>query len=298
MRTLWLGLVFVGACGDVKDNPDAAIDAPAGSDADAPIDVPTGLGPWGAPTKLANISGPNLDWGPSARGDLLELYFSSDRPGSMGLDIYVTTRASVTGSFGAPVLVGPLNSSGAEAQPIVSSDGLTMYFAAYVDANLFDIYTSTRPGLGSAWAAPTKVAPLNGTATEAPVYVSPDGLLLLLSSDRNGNFDLFQSTRASTSQAWGAPVALSELNTSGAEFDAFLSEDKHTIYFSSDMGGAGIDLYTATRTGTTGAFVGRTPVAELNSASGDEDVWISPDQRTLIFTSDRDGTRDLFVSTR
>lgn len=298
MRRVCFGLVFVCACGDVKDSADAAIDG-AGSDAsDAPmIDAPPSLGPWGAPTKLASISSANIDWGPSARGDQLELYFSSDRPGSVNTDLYVTTRASTASSFGAPVLVGPLNSSGVEAQPCLSPDGLTIYFAAYRDTNLFDIYTSTRSGVGAAWGTPAKVMELNTPMTEAPVYISPDGLEMIVSSDRGGNFDLYTTTRTSTSQPWGAPVALAAANTTGAEYDGFLSADGLTLYFSSDSSG-GLELYTSTRATVGGTFGARAAIAEVNSTSNDEDVWVSPDQRTLIFTSDRDGNRDLFISTR
>ena len=107
----------------------------------------------------------------------------------------------------------------------------------------------------------------------------------------------FASTRASTSQAWGAPIALPALNSPDSEYDAYFSEDRLTVYFSSDTGG-NLDLYMATRSALGEMFGARTAVAELNSPQNDEDVWVSSDQRTLLFTSDRGGTRDLFVSTR
>ena len=287
------------ACGDVKETVDApVVDMGSGSGSDAPmIDAPASLGPWGAPTRLASISSADIDWGPTARGDQLELYFASNRPGSQFTDIYVSTRASTTSSWGAPVLVAPLNSSGSEDQPCLSPDGLTIYFGGYRDANFYDVYTSTRSSVGGTWGTAVMVPELNTGSTEAPVYLSADGLLMLLSSNRDGNFDLYASTRASTSQAWGAPIALPALNSPDSEYDAYFSEDRLTVYFSSDTGG-NLDLYMATRSALGEMFGARTAVAELNSPQNDEDVWVSSDQRTLLFTSDRGGTRDLFVSTR
>ena len=40
------------------------------------------------------------------------------------------------------------------------------------------------------------------------------------------------------------------------------------------------------------------PIAELNSAFADEDLWLSPDGRTIYFSSDRTGNREIHIATR
>ena len=58
--------------------------------------------------------------------DGLELYFESDRPGGRGdVDIWVTTRKTVTDPWEPPVNLGtPVNGPYAEAAPSMSHDGL------------------------------------------------------------------------------------------------------------------------------------------------------------------------------
>ena len=77
------------------------------------------------------------DGQPNLRRDGLELFFYSNRPGTLGLaDIYSATRKPGSGLWSPPVNLGPnVNSAnGAETRPSVSWDGTTLYFG------------STRPG--------------------------------------------------------------------------------------------------------------------------------------------------------
>jgi len=87
--------------------------------------------PWGAPVNLGpavnTVHRENL---PILLGDGLMLFFFSRRPGGYGQsDLYVTTRASLSDSWGPPVNLGPfVNSAGAELYAYVSPDGSTLFF--------------------------------------------------------------------------------------------------------------------------------------------------------------------------
>jgi Tol biopolymer transport system component len=77
------------------------------------------------------------DGQPNVRRDGLELFFFSNRPGTLGMaDIYSATRAGARSPWSTPENLGPnVNSSaGAETRPSLSWDGTTLYFG------------STRPG--------------------------------------------------------------------------------------------------------------------------------------------------------
>jgi WD40 repeat protein len=77
------------------------------------------------------------DGQPNVRHDGRELFFFSNRPGTLGLaDIYAATRGSTSDPWSTPVNLGPnVNSAaGAETRPSLSWDGTTLYFG------------STRPG--------------------------------------------------------------------------------------------------------------------------------------------------------
>ncbi|HEX9893898.1 MAG TPA: hypothetical protein VGA78_08230 [Gemmatimonadales bacterium] len=70
------------------------------------------------------------DWGPGISSDGLQLYVMSNRPGGHGReDLWVTTRASTSATFGSPRNLGPLvNSATLDGRPNLSADGTTLFF--------------------------------------------------------------------------------------------------------------------------------------------------------------------------
>jgi Tol biopolymer transport system component len=87
----------------------------------------------------------------SIRHDGREIFFNSNRPGSIGdsFDLWVATRDSVFDAWSEPINLGsPLNSELVDVQPYISSDGETLYFASNRPAGgPTDIYMSTRTKL-------------------------------------------------------------------------------------------------------------------------------------------------------
>jgi len=92
------------------------------ANADFTFGEPTNLGP--------TVNSSSRDSGPSISADGLSLFFHSTRPGGFGeRDLCVATRRTVSESFGNPVNLGPIiNSSAKDAQPNLSSDGLSLFF--------------------------------------------------------------------------------------------------------------------------------------------------------------------------
>lgn len=290
MRRVWL-IVSLTACkANISEGMhDAAVGSGDAADAG---DAATMLGPWRTPEALAIT--PVGDDDPSATGDLLELYFNRTN------DIYVTTRSSPTGGWSTPTAVAELNSTAAETTPEVSADGLTIYFASARTPTLGgnDIWMATRASRLDAWNTPVHVTDLSSTAAEGAVTTS-DQLHAVFDSDRAGTtmLDIYMSQRASATAAWGAPALVPELNSASNEGNPMLAADKLAIYFDSNRSGDG-ELYVAARTTPTGAFGPPARIVELSTASAETDPWISPDGRTMYFTSDRDGTQRLWQTTR
>jgi Tol biopolymer transport system component len=82
-----------------------------------------------------------------------------------------------------------------------------------------------------------------------------------------------------------------------------LSADRLTLYFSSERPGSWgpLDIWTATRASATSSFSAPVNLAEVNSSAVDYFPTISPDSRTLFFSSDRvsgTGEYDIWVATR
>ncbi|MGD1848311.1 MAG: OmpA family protein [Salibacteraceae bacterium] len=136
-------------------------------------------------------------------------------------------------------------------------------------------------------------------------YVTPDEEVLLISmegskEDKNkGKEDLYVCFKTPGGN-WSGPVNLgATINTKGFEMTPFLSEDKMTLYFSSNgrKGGMGdADIYMSKR--QAGSWVRWSePVnlgPEINSKGLDAYFKITPDQQTALFASTRDGSFDIF----
>lgn len=82
--------------------------------------------------------------------------------------------------------------------------------------------------------------------------------------------------------AFGPPVAITSLNTTGLERDPFLSQDERTIYFSrGDSAGTTADIYTATRAQPTDDFGAATTFDLVDTALAESKMSISLDGLTL-----------------
>ncbi|HEY5923743.1 MAG TPA: hypothetical protein VIV11_18805 [Kofleriaceae bacterium] len=289
MRWLVL-LVSLTACkASISDGMDGSVvgDIGEGSGSDATIQ----LGPWGPPTALDFAAVGDDD--PTATGDMLELYFNR------AADIYVTRRSAIGSPWQTPEPVAELNTAEAETTPEVSYDGLTIYFASARAGTLGgnDVWRSTRISRGAAWSSPVHVNELCSTAPDgAPTVVDP--LIATLDSARAGaSLDIFIATRSSATTAFDTPVVIAELNSAQDEGNPMLTPDKLSVYFDSNRSGNG-ELYVATRATSSGPFGTPERIVELSSTNADTDPWLSPDGRTMYFTSNRDGTLRLWQTTR
>jgi hypothetical protein len=75
----------------------------------------------------------------------LEIFFASDRPGTLGgLDLWSATRESTSDAWSAPVNLGPtVNTTAAEGRSAISWDGTTLIFHSN-RAGSVDLYRTTR----------------------------------------------------------------------------------------------------------------------------------------------------------
>jgi hypothetical protein len=280
-------LVLLTACkASIADGIDAQLDAVDDGQADSVMP----LGPWGAPVPI-DIT-PVADDDPSATADLLELYFNRNS------DIYVTKRASISDPWDTPVVVAELSSADTETTPEVTYDGLTIYVASNRAGGLGgnDIWMSTRASRTAAWGMPVHVPELSSTSADGAATLT-DPLVIMIDSDRGGSLDILIAQRTSPMATFGAPQLVTPLDTTESEGNPMLASDKLTVYFDSNRTGDG-ELFVATRTSPTGAFGMPAQITELSTASAESDPWISPDARTMLFTSNRDGTQRLWQTTR
>ncbi len=217
-------------------------------------------------------------------------------------------RADFT--FGAPTNVGaPINSSGDDYGPCVSSNNLELYFSRGAPGSL---WVARRATPDSAWGSPSKLnlGPLaSSSADDWAPSISADGLTLYFNSNRPGGSgadDLWMTTRTTAeNDDWGAPVNLgATVNSAAIEYHPCISLDQLELYFTSARSGGhgGLDLWVTTRAGVQDDW--GTPVnlgPEINTAAQECWAGISPDGLMLFFASTKPGGLsglDLYVTRR
>jgi Tol biopolymer transport system component len=122
-----------------------------------------------------------------------DVYFASDRTGAG--DIYHATRSGVL--FSTPALVDELATPAAEGDPVISADGLALFFRSDGAAPLAgsNVYVATRASTTDRFGAPSLVDAVSSNADEGPTWLSADGCRLYLWSDRVGTADIYVATR-------------------------------------------------------------------------------------------------------
>jgi Tol biopolymer transport system component len=158
---------------------------------------------WEPPIPVAALNTPFNEFGPTGyedeeTGDLI-LFFTSDRPGGPGeTDIYMT-RTAGDGTLLPPTLVVELSTSAADLFSSVRKDGRELFLASDRAGTFgsFDFWVFRRESPSDRWSVPENLGPVvNSTAFDQRPAISWDGLTLIFSSNRNGNFDLYETTRA------------------------------------------------------------------------------------------------------
>jgi len=216
---------------------------------------------WSTPMNLGStINSEFLTHGVSISLDGLSLYFASNEPGGSGdLDLWFTTRPSISDQWVEPVNLGPtVNSSVEDMRPSISADELSIFFTSKRSGGyggFADLWVTTRASITDPWGAPVNLGPIvNSSFGEGLPSISSDGRKLFFSDygyepfrpGGYGSHDLWMTTRETTNDPWGTPVNLGPpVNSLSTDVGPCISPDESTLYFSSDRpgGSGGIDLW-------------------------------------------------------
>lgn len=139
------------------------------------------------------------------------------------------------------------------------------------------------------WGAPAAIPGASTAAAEDDCTLSSNKLELYFKRSDGGDNNLYVMTRASTAAAWGAPIALTALNTTDDEESPRLSNDDLTMYF----GRAG-NIFRTTRASTTSAWGAPTAVASLNTGAYEKWAAVCPNGYVIVSRSTANNDQDLF----
>ena len=212
----------------------------------------------------------------------------------------------------APANLGPLvNSRAHDCVGCISADGRSLFFNSTRPGGWGrnDLWVTTRETISAPWGAPANIgATVNAPSVDYPHYISADGLLLYLTSDRQGGYgqaDIWRTTRTTADGEWSEPVNLGPpVNSPSWEENSSLSSDGCALYFTSDRpaGHGSHDIWFVTRATVSEGWGTPTNLGPpVNSPFAEILYWISADDLTLLFGSNRPGGyggADLWLSTR
>jgi len=254
-------------------------------------------------------------------------FIASNRTGTRGgLDIWISTRASVNDPWGEPVNAGDqINSAQDDFCPTMARDGHTFYFVSKRQVGVQgvdwcgggDIYVSRLRGEDGEFDEPRNLGcDVNSAADEFspfPINERGSGPVLYFSSTRPRagavGGDLYRSE--SHGGVFGAPELVPGVNSAVDDGQPNLSHDGLELYFYSIRPDAnaqgGNDIYVATRASASDSW--STPMnlgPMVNSGASETRPSLSWDGTTLYVGSNRPGSEakngipsgDIYVSTR
>ncbi len=139
------------------------------------------------------VSMPTWESQPSISADGKDLYFASNRPGTIGArDIFVSHKGA-DGKWGIPENLGEnINTTYDEGYPFIHPDNKTLYFCSdgWPGMGGIDIFVSKRDEKG-VWSKPMNLGyPINTKGDNTGLIVSADGKMAYYASTPEGRTDL------------------------------------------------------------------------------------------------------------
>ena len=214
-------------------------------------------------------------------------------------DATSTTTCQQWGVFAGTAAVPNVNDNNEnESDPFLADDGLELLLASNrtPSVGLRDIWRATRSDPTQQFSAAQAIAELNTTGDEGGPSLTADGLTLFFDRDS----DLYLATRPDRAAPFGTAVAIGELNTSFRERAGSITPNGLRVYFESARG-ATIDIYVAERASASAVFSPPVLVAPVNSSGWEDHPSATPDERAIVFASDRTGGAggfDLYLARR
>jgi hypothetical protein len=261
--------------------------------------------PFGAAEALVGLDfATGSEWGASLTADGLTLLFSHETLGNA--DLYRATRPDRGVTFSAPVAFTHLNTDDDEGTPLISADGLRLYFYSTRAGGPGgrDLYIATRSDLASEFTSAQLLANVNSPESDHLPRLSSDELTLWFTSARMGGpggSDLWTASRSSVDAPFGTPTLFNAINGSSGDESGALTQDGLVLVFDSTRDGFGNnEIFITTRTSVAQSFPSPTALSAVNSTANEYNVFLTFDERELFFSSNRDSSaaHHLFRSLR
>jgi hypothetical protein len=199
----------------------------------------------------------------------------------------------VLGAFGTPTPLAPGNTNAAEDDGTLAWNGNELIFAR-VDGQTKHLYYASRPDAGSPFGTATLLShSTDSTHQDETPRFAADDLTLYFGSNRSpnsGGTDIWKMTRATIGGAWNLPTKITALSTGNTEKWVSPCSTGYFLMVRSDATSS--DVYGGLN------LASPTKIVELSTNASETGTYLSQDCLTAYFASTRDGTNDLWMSTR
>jgi hypothetical protein len=195
-------------------------------------------------------------------------------------------------NFEAPKAIEPFASdpSASDDDPSLTQDLREIYFNSKRDGGKGreDVWFATRARATDAWSAPQPASELNSDARETGIALSPDGLTVWFSSDREGGvggLDVYTATRSARSEPFRNATLVAELSSQGDELVSASDATGTSLYFARrEDEDDDYDLFLARRPSTSAPFGEAIAIDSLNSDREESDAFAVSGGARLLFT--------------
>jgi hypothetical protein len=260
-------------------------------------------GPWSAPTELTELPTTGDLWGPNPTDGDLTLYGAQTLSGDQ--DMWVAMRPSRAAPFGTLTFLTEINSTSIEANPFLSADGRSLYFASDRAGGTGnrDLWVARRAATTGPFDPASPITSVNSVDTDGSPGLTADELAIFFNSSRTGSTgasSLWTATRASTLEAFGAPAEMTALSSPQTELSPGITPDGLTLFFVSDRAGTlgNLDLWLSQRVSRAASFGAPVHLDTLSSSGIEDDPQPTADGMTLYFSSNRSGAFRIYRATR
>jgi len=191
-------------------------------------------------------------------------------------------------------IVPGINDPSEDAGPVLTHDGLTLYFQSFRNLTSLDIYIATRPSLAADFGPPIALAQgfINTSANDRDAVLAAGDTRMYLSSDGSSTLavvavdSMFVAT--GSGDTFGPRSALAELGLD--VYGPWVSDDELEMYYSTSSGA----LQRAVRSASTDSW---TPMGTSSLGPGGYPAF-SADGHTIYFQRAGTAVPQIFTATR
>jgi Tol biopolymer transport system component len=155
---------------------------------------PTRATAWSSPVHVVELSSPDAEGSASVDPTGTTVFFDSVRNNGTVERIHSATRPDLASPWTIPVVRDDLVGANGSQNPFIDTSLLAIWFNHDAGSG-HDIYIATRATATEPFTATQPVVGVNSNSNDSDPWVSRDGRVMYLTSNRSGDEEIYRATR-------------------------------------------------------------------------------------------------------